>query len=75
MIIKRWNGQAKINKRENSKEVVHMGSISKPINATVEITDSSIISEIKKNLFNKPSEKSIKRNEKARELLRRARRG
>lgn len=52
-----------------------MGTISKPINATVEITDSSIINQIKKSLFKKPSEESLKRNEKARDLLRKARRG
>ncbi|EGT3606898.1 hypothetical protein FKF97_10875 [Clostridium perfringens] len=73
MIIKRWNGHVEI--KCNEEEEVNMGAISKPINATVEITDSSIINQIKTSLFKKPSEESIKRNERARDLLRRARRG
>lgn len=47
----------------------------KPINATVEITDANIIKQIKDSLFRKPSEKALERNERARNLLRKARRG
>jgi len=85
MFIKRWTSSVNKYKENNNKHKIiklnikkgdeNMGTMIKPINAMVEVTETKYINQICESLIKKPSIKVQERNSKALNLLRRARRG
>lgn len=86
MKLMKWTGNKYVSSFNNSNKrkiiVLNtkkgdeiMGTMTKPINAMVEVTESKYVAEICSSLLKKPSEKAQKRNNRALQLLRRARRG